>query len=160
MIKCLAPWWLFLKFIYLKDGSRLKCLVLLDHNEYNTEASLRVVFFFSHAAHWFLLLAFFANVKIFFLPLLEERQKFWGLTRNKRLWLYFNEGCSDLAPALQTHFINSLHFIYRTKTLSGSSGTFSGLTYDIFLCALFFFFIVHSILLLLWLSLVLSRHVR
>lgn len=106
MIKCLAPWWLFLKFIYLKNGSRLKCLVLLDHNEsYNTEASLRVVFFFSHAAHWFLLLAFFANVTIFFLPLLEERQKFWSLTCNKRLWLYFNEGCSDLAPALQTHIL-------------------------------------------------------
>lgn len=153
----------FLKFIYLKKGSRLKCLVLLDHNEsYNTEASLRVVFFFSCSSlvSFISIFCVFANVKIFFLPLLEERQKFWGLTRNKRLWLYFNEGCSDLAPALQTHFINSLHFIYRTKTLSGSSGTFSGLTYDIFLCALFFFFIVHSILLLLWLSLVLSRHVR
>lgn len=96
------------RLFFHRLGSRLKCLVLLDHNEsYNTEASLRVVFFFffSHAAYWFLLLAFFANVKIFFLPLLEERQKFWGLTCNKRLWLCFNEGCSDLAPALQTHIL-------------------------------------------------------
>lgn len=64
------------RLFFHRLGSRLKCLVLLDHNEsYNTEASLRVVFFFfSHAAYWFLLLAFFANVKIFFLPLLEERQ--------------------------------------------------------------------------------------
>lgn len=52
----------------------------------------------------------------------------------------FTQIYTHIYTNIYTNLINSLHFINRTKTLSGScgAGTFSGLTYDIFLCALFF----------------------